>query len=259
VKEMMSAPIFIFTALSLGKADMSLLSNSAVSSLRGSTNKTSRMLGDGNRTALQMMEMQSKAITNDDWWSSFLGGPGGEAGDLKVCPQGSFIAQLDLHEGNPETGNIGLSKIGQVTCSDGTQLPCCDGVGRYSDKQVSMKIDKGFDHAKVMVNSLVRGICFGEICAGTDGAGYSLKCPPGYAFAGFQTFRGVLVDSIRFMCRGEFNCGKMYPLDSNFCPKSNEFLPCGQAPLNTLCIGDGTCGSVTNINNCDGRSIYLKV
>jgi len=259
VQAMMRSTICIFAVLSLGTADVSLLSNNAVSSLRGSGNKTSRMLGDGNRTDLLIIGMQKKAVTNDDWWSNFLGGPGGEAGDLKVCPQGSFIAQFDLHEGNQETGNIGLSKIGQVTCSDGTQLPCCDGVGRYGDKPVSVQIDKGFDHAKVMASNLVKGMCFGEVCAGADGAGYSLKCPPGYAIAGFQTFRGVLVDSIRFMCRGEFNCGKMYPLDSNFCPKSNEFLRCGQAPLNTLCIGDGTCGSVTNINNCDGRSIYLKV
>jgi len=239
--------------MQLGQADNGEAPSSAKRAFFSGANITDML------TNLSKTASQSTPVSGE-MWSNFLGGSGGEAGDRKVCPKGSYISEFVVQEGNKAHGHSGISKIGQVTCSDGTQLACCDGVGRYGDKIVILDTKYGADRARVASDNLVRGICLGIECAGHGGRSRNVVCSLGSVIAGFQAFRGVLVDSIRFLCRGQFNCGtRMYEIDSRACPYSYKLLPCGQAPMNTLCLGDANCGTRMDLNNCERHSIYLKL
>jgi len=226
-------------------------------------------LGEANTTGIleevNKTTLPSEAVTNE-WWSSFRGGAGGDPGDRKVCPRDSFIKEFIVQDGNSAHGFSGISKIGQVTCSDGTKLACCDGVGRHGDRIVTLQAKNGATRAKIVSDDIVRGVCLGWECAGKRGRGHYVRCPSGSVIAGFQTFRGVLVDSIRFMCRAsgdghdDFKCGRrILAIRPRFCPRSYRLLPCGKATLNTLCSGDGNCGTQMDLHNCGHRSIYLKL
>jgi len=118
-------------------------------------------------------------------WSGWFGGWGGELGIKKVCRSG-FITSFALATGNEAVGEVGLSMIGTVTCSDGSQIVCCDGGRRMGDQSASLTSSSGFQSIKVRSGPVVRGLCAQERCIGADGNEFEITCAHNRVLTGFQ-------------------------------------------------------------------------
>jgi len=206
-------------------------------------------------------------------WSGWFGGWGGELGIKKVCRSG-FITSFALATGNEAVGEVGLSMIGTVTCSDGSQIVCCDGGRRMGDQSASLTSSSGFQSIKVRSGSVVRGLCAQERCIGADGNEFEITCAHNRVLTGFQARAGKVLDAVRFLCAEkhdsgsvvELPCPRLFPLPSKWCPTTLSLLPCQDAAFYSMCLADGKCGARVMLKNCKSSrgaysdaSVYLKV
>jgi len=195
------------------------------------------------------------------WWSEWFGRQG-HTGVRKVCPRQGFITKLTVHTGFWLFGQLGINKIAQVHCSGGEKLPCCDGQGGFLDKVQTFDRKNGFRMVSGEHKDKLTSLCFeGRRCGRST---FKVDCGRGFRVAGFQV-RGS-IHGIRFLCRRSRRgsgrprrCGKLYPVPRRLCPLSYSLPNCFDGPVNAYCLATGRCRANTQLKNCDGRSVYVKL
>jgi len=193
-------------------------------------------------------------------WSAWFGGKGTN-GVKKVCPRGRFITRFTVHTSFWLFGNHRVIKIGQVLCSNGDKLPCCDGQEGLFDHIETFKKETGFRKVFGMHQpTKLTTLCFeGGKC---EGSSFEVDCGRGFKLAGYQV-RGSIA-GIRFLCRRHRQarpqrCGTLHPVSEKLCPNSYSLPACYDGPVNAYCLATGQCYEDTQLQNCRGRSVYLKL
>jgi len=138
-------------------------------------------------------------------WTDLQGGVHGRKRIRKVCPRGTFIRRMVVVVGNQYGRINGVTRIGQVTCSDGRKLPCCDGGRlRRGDRRFLFQSWRGIRRGRIRFGDTVRGVCLDNGrywgCAGTDGRHYDFNCVGNRRVRGFQTRSDHNVNALSFLC-----------------------------------------------------------
>lgn len=238
-------------------------------------NATSSFMVDRDESGTESSDMVNETVFsmfNDGQWSEFYGSRGGQEGPTKICPGRSFITKWTFHAPTDFPG--GVQRIGQVECSGGRRLPCCDGRKLAFQSTDVFDMRRGF--TRVTGNHDPRGfsrfkVCFNGRCSGrVNSVNFDYSCPRGSVLAGYKArFNFATLRAIQFFCRrksgfgggeGEGNCGKLLPLPRQLCPRDHfKLAPCFTAGVNKLCRATGRCRRANSLRNCQGRSVYLKI
>jgi hypothetical protein len=203
----------------------------------------------------------------DEKWSEFYGDSFfGREGPAKICPGRSYITKWTFH-----TGNFGgVHKIGQVECSNGKRLSCCDGGDKPLQKTEVFQKSRGFSHVEGAHGFWGFKFCFNGRCAGNvNDKSFDFHCPGGTVLAGFKTKSSLFdLKAIQFFCRrqgyggggGDRGCGELRSLPSWMCPYDPYVLPpCFGAAVLSLCRATGKCRSENSLHNCRDVSVYVKI
>lgn len=261
----------------LALTNLVVVSAANSSSLRGYFNTTLEpstesvaVMGDNRTSSKNDYEL-------DETWSQFYGQNFGREGPARECSGGSHITKWTFHA-RPRIIFGGIHKIGQVECSNGRRLSCCDGRDQSSQSTDVFTRRSGFPavegtHDNGYGFTGLR-LCFGGRCSGKASPNkFSHRCPPGSVMAGYKAkVSSTSITAIQFLCRKKSNgggggeggngrCGLLHLVPQRYCPRDYFSLPpCFRAPVNSLCKATGRCRRNDSWRrNCRGRSIYLKV